>query len=130
RETALLEWADVVFTGGPSLYRAKKSRHRNVHCFPSSVDMAHFGRAIAGRDAADQTALPRPRLGFYGVLDERLDRTLLTAVADAHPEWQLVLVGPIVKIDPQTLPVRANVHYLGQRAYDVLPEYLAGWDVC
>ncbi len=131
REASLLEWADVVFTGGPSLYRAKKDRHPNVHCFPSSVDVAHFRRALApDAGAADQAHLPRPRLGFYGVIDERLDRDLVAAVADAHPEWQLVLVGPVVKIDPATLPRRANVHYLGQRGYDDLPGYLAGWDVC
>jgi len=131
REAALLEWADVVFTGGPSLHRAKKHRHRNVHCFPSSIDVAHFRRALEpGAAAPDQAGLPRPRLGFYGVIDERLDRDLVAAIADAHPEWQIVLVGPVVKIDPATLPRRANVHYLGQRDYDDLPGYLAGWDVC
>jgi glycosyltransferase involved in cell wall biosynthesis len=130
RESALLAWADVVFTGGPSLYRAKRDRHPNVHCFPSSVDVPHFRCGRDGADAADQAHLPRPRLGFYGVLDERLDRELIAAVADAHPEWQIVLVGPVVKIDPATLPRRPNVHYLGQRRYDALPSHLAGWDVC
>jgi glycosyltransferase involved in cell wall biosynthesis len=134
REAALLEWADVMFTGGPSLYRAKQARHPNVHCFPSSVDAAHFRSARQGREgtiaeAEDQAALPRPRLGFYGVIDERLDLGLLDFVAARHPEWQIILVGPVVKIDPATLPRRPNIHYVGQRSYDELPRYLAGWDI-
>ncbi|HEX7338161.1 MAG TPA: glycosyltransferase [Gemmatimonadales bacterium] len=134
REAELLEYADVMFTGGPSLFRAKQPRHPNVHCFPSSVDAAHFrltdaeGRPVS--EAEDQAELPHPRLGFYGVIDERLDLRLVDAVAAAHPDWQLILVGPVVKIDPATLPSRPNIHYLGQRTYQELPRYLAGWDVC
>jgi UDP-galactopyranose mutase len=133
-ETELLQCADVMFTGGPSLHRAKRKRHPNVHCFPSSVDAGHFrlmdpaGRRVS--EAEDQAELPHPRLGFYGVIDERLDLGLIDAVAEAHPEWQIVLVGPFVKIDPGTLPQRPNLHYLGQRTYEELPRYLAGWDVC
>jgi UDP-galactopyranose mutase len=135
-EAALLERADVMFTGGPSLFRAKQSRHPNVHCFPSSVDAAHFRQARAeepgkvAAEAEDQASIPHPKLGFYGVIDERLDLPLLDAVAAARPEWQIVLVGPVVKIDPATLPRRPNIHYFGQRSYDQLPGYLAGWDVC
>jgi UDP-galactopyranose mutase len=136
QERLLLERADVMFTGGPSLYRAKQARHHNVFCFPSSVDAAHFRQARPGPagqsalEAEDQTAIPHPRLGFYGVIDERLDLELIDAVAAAHPEWHLVLVGPVVKIDPAVLPQRPNIHYFGQRSYDELPRYLAGWDVC
>ncbi len=135
RETALIARADVMFTGGPSLFRAKRDRHPNVHCFPSSVDAAHFGRARPGRatrqeEPTDQAPLSRPRLGFYGVIDERLDLEIVQAVADAHPEWHLVFVGPVVKIDSAVLPRRPNIHYLGQRSYEELPAYLAGWDVC
>ncbi len=131
REAELLRQADVVFTGGPSLYRAKKDRHPNVHCFPSSVDAAHFGKGRDGAAAhADQAHLPRPRLGFFGVIDERFDVPLLDAVARLRPDWQFVLVGPVVKIDPASLPRHANVHFLGQRAYADLPAFLAGWDVC
>jgi UDP-galactopyranose mutase len=131
REAALLECADVVFTGGPSLYRAKRARHPNVHCFPSSVDAAHFRQAREGvAEAEDQAGIPHPRLGFFGVIDERLDLPLLDAVAQAHPEWQIVLVGPVVKIDPASLPRRPNIHSFGQRSYEELPRYLAGWDVC
>jgi protoporphyrinogen oxidase/glycosyltransferase involved in cell wall biosynthesis len=131
RERALLRAADVVFTGGPSLYRAKKDRHPSVHCFPSSVDRRHFQRALApGLDHRAQESLARPRIGYYGVVDERVDLALLAGIADARPDWQLVIVGPVVKIDPASLPQRANLHYLGQRPYDELPDFVAGWDVC
>ncbi len=131
REEQLFQEADIVFTGGPSLYRAKKGRHPNVHCFPSSVDLKHFGQARhALPDPADQASIPRPRLGFFGVIDERLDRDLLAAVANAHPEWHLVMAGPVVKIRESDLPRAANLHYLGQKPYSELPSYLANWDVC
>jgi UDP-galactopyranose mutase len=131
RERALLNLADLVFAGGPSLYDAKRARHANVHCFPSSVDVRHFEQALdraASHPAQDH--IPHPRLGFYGVIDERFDAGLTAALADAHPEWQVVLVGPVLKIDPASLPQRPNVHYLGQHPYQALPQLLAGWDVC
>ena len=127
REAALLRQADVVFTGGPSLYAAKRRLHANIHCFPSSVDAAHFRQEAP--EPADQAALPGPKLGFFGVIDERLDLELVGALAAAHPEWQVVMIGPVVKIDPATLPRRPNIHYLGQRSYGELPGYLRGWDV-
>jgi UDP-galactopyranose mutase len=131
RETATLAWADLVFTGGRSLFRAKHSRHPSVHCFPSSVDATHFRAARDSTvEADDQRSLPRPRLGFYGVIDERMDLELLAALAEARPGWHVVVVGPVVKIDPATLPQAHNLHYLGQRSYAELPSYLAGWDVC
>lgn len=131
REAQLLRVGDVVFTGGPSLYRAKRALHPNVHCFPSSVDAPHFRRAREpGPDPDEVRGLARPRLGFYGVLDERLDAKLVADVADARPGWQIVLVGPVAKIDPACLPRRPNVHYLGQRPYEELPAHLAAWDVC
>jgi UDP-galactopyranose mutase len=128
QEAATLARADLVFTGGPSLYRAKKDRHPRVFCFPSSVDAAHFGKTPADPD--DQAGLPAPRLGFYGVIDERLDPQLLGALAAAHPEWQIVMIGPVVKIDWASLPQAPNLHYLGQKQYKDLPAYLSGWDVC
>jgi len=129
-ERELIASADVVFTGGYSLYEAKKGLHPNIHPFPSSVDRAHFGRARA-MDAApdDQGSLPRPRFGFYGVIDERMDLEMVAAVADAHPEWSIVMVGPVVKIDLADLPHRPNIHYLGGKKYEELPVYLGGWDV-
>ena len=129
-EARLLQRAHVVFTGGSSLYEAKRQRHPNVHCLPSSVDVPHFRRAREPLpEPEDQAGIPGPRLGFFGVLDERLDVELLAGVADARPDWQLVMIGPVVKIDPAALPRRPNIHYLGGKSYDELPRYLAGWDV-
>lgn len=131
RETALLSVADLVFAGGPSLYQAKRERHANAHCYPSSVDVRHFEQALARANSHPaQAAIPHPRLGFYGVIDERFDIALTAELADAHPEWQVVLVGPVLKIEPASLPRRANIHYLGQQPYEALPQFLAGWDVC
>jgi len=130
RERQLLERADVVFTGGYSLYEAKRDKHRNVHPFPSSVEVAHFAQARkAVNDPADQAGIPHPRLGFYGVLDERFDSGLLAALAEMRPDWQFVMIGPVVKIDPAALPQAPNIHYLGGKSYAELPNYLAGWDV-
>jgi UDP-galactopyranose mutase len=129
-EEELFGRVDLVFTGGRSLYDAKRERHANVHLFPSSVETAHFAKARDSQpDVADQAPLPRPRIGWFGVIDERMDLELLAALADARPHWQLVLVGPVVKIDADTLPARRNIHYLGPRDYAELPRYLAGWDV-
>ena len=131
RESALLGIADLVFTGGPSLFEAKRERHTNAHCFSSSVDAVHFGRALERAISHPaQAGIKGPRLGFYGVIDERFDLDLLSVLADARPDWQLVMVGPVVKIDAARLPQRANIHYLGQQSYDALPQFLAGWDVC
>jgi UDP-galactopyranose mutase len=132
-EAELMSVADVMFTGGPSLYRAKRGRHRNLFCFPSSVDAEHFRQAArpgALEEPEDQSALPRPRLGYFGVLDERLDIALIDGIARARPDWQIVMVGPVAKIDPATLPRHPNIRYTGQRAYAGLPRYLSGWDVC
>ncbi|MFD0668860.1 glycosyltransferase [Ramlibacter sp. MAHUQ-53] len=128
RESALFKAADLVFTGGPSLFHAKKDRHPSVHCFPSSVDADHFARAAG--DHPLQAGLPRPRLGWAGVIDERVDLDLIAFLADARPDWQLVMVGPVVKIDPATLPQRTNIAWLGQQAYDDLPAFISGWDLC
>jgi UDP-galactopyranose mutase len=129
-EQELIERADVVFTGGSSLFEAKKDRHDNVHCFPSSVDRAHFCKARAHQfDPADQEDLPKPRLGFYGVIDERFDIELLDKVAEMRPNWSFVMVGPVVKISEEDLPRRHNIHYLGGKTYAQLPSYLSGWDV-
>jgi hypothetical protein len=130
REAELLRRADLVFTGGPSLYEAKQGRHPSVHLFASSIDAAHFGQAREGvREPADQAAIPGPRIGFYGVLDERLDTELLRDAAALRPEWQWVMIGPVVKIGYDELPKAENIHYLGARDYADLPRYLAGWDV-
>jgi UDP-galactopyranose mutase len=135
RESALLRIADLVFTGGQSLYESKRERHPRTHCFPSSVDAAHFANFATlapGRmeDHEAQATVAHPRLGYCGVIDERIDLSLLAALADAHPDWQIVAVGPVVKIEPATLPQRPNIHWLGQRSYQDLPQLIGGWDVC
>ncbi len=132
REQKLLAAADVVFTGGISLYEAKKNRHSNVHAFPSSIDVAHFAQARDSAmiaEPADQGSIAHPRAGFYGVIDERFDLALLRDLAALRPTIQFVLIGPVVKIDEATLPRAANIHYLGSKSYAELPSYLAGWDV-
>jgi UDP-galactopyranose mutase len=130
READLLARASVVFTGGQSLYEAKRHQHRNIHPFPSSVDVAHFARARRGAvDPPDQASIPHPRLGFFGVIDERMDLDLVAGVAAARPDWHIVMVGPVVKIEVATLPAAANIHYLGPKSYEELPQYVGGWDV-
>jgi UDP-galactopyranose mutase len=129
-EHELLKRADVVFTGGQSLYEVKREMHRSVHAFPSSIERDHFMQArTRGEDPDDQKRIAHPRMGFFGVIDERFDINLLDAVAAARPHWQFVMLGPITKIDPASLPQRLNIHYLGAKSYDELPKYLAGWDV-
>jgi UDP-galactopyranose mutase len=129
-EQRLLDQADLVFTGGYSLYEAKRDRHPAIHPFPSSVDVAHFAQARRKQvEPQDLIDLPRPRLGFYGVIDERMDLKLLDALAEARPDWSIVMVGPVVKISEADLPRRPNLYYLGGKSYAELPDYLRGWDV-
>jgi protoporphyrinogen oxidase len=137
-EAALLKVADVVLTGGPSLYQAKRTLHPNVHCFPSAVDVKHFAPEHSDTPDSEealeaqrlQRAISKPRLGFFGVIDERMDLALIRALAHAEPDWQIVMVGPVVKIDAARLPQQANIHWLGQQPYAALPALVQGWDVC
>jgi UDP-galactopyranose mutase len=128
-ENTLFKMADVVFTGGYHLYEFKKNRHHNIHPIPSSIDQAHFESGLGGTDPADQAHIPFPRVGFFGVLDERLDIDLLDGLALEMPDYHFVMIGPVVKIDPASLPRHENIHYLGQKSYQELPAYLAHWDV-
>lgn len=129
-EKELFRHVDLVFTGGQSLYEAKRGQHPAVHAFPSSIDALHFGKARnAVSDPEDQAHIPHPRLGFFGVIDERFDIDLLDQVALRRPDWHFIMIGPVVKIDPAALPGHANVHYLGGKKYNELPDYLAGWDI-
>ncbi len=130
KEKELFAKVDIVFTGGPSIFEAKKKIHKAVYCFPSSIDKAHFNQARQDcQDPSDQSLIPYPRIGFYGVVDERFDTELLRAVAQQRPQWHFVIIGPIVKIDPDSLPTEANIHYLGSKKYEELPRYLAGWNI-
>ena len=129
-EEELFSLADLVFTGGQSLYESKRSRHPSVHLFPSSIDAKHFAKARQAQDdPVDQSSIPHPRLGYCGVIDERMDLELLAAMADSRPDWQFIMVGPVVKITDADLPERANIHYLGSKQYSDLPNYLSGWEV-
>lgn len=129
-EAEMFRRADLVFTGGHSLYESKKARHPDIHAFPSAVDTKHFAQARRQRrDPADQAAIARPRLGFFGVIDERMDIELVDEVARLRPDWQLVMLGPVAKVDPASLPRRPNIHWLGGKSYDELPAYLSGWDL-
>ncbi|MET0169803.1 MAG: UDP-galactopyranose mutase, partial [Aliihoeflea sp.] len=130
REAILMKRADVVFTGGHAIYEAKQHLHGNIHPFPSSVDAAHFATARTSLTRpADQARDGGPVLGYYGVIDERIDLDLIASVAAARPEWTIVVIGPVAKIDASVLPRANNIRYLGSKDYAQLPAYLAGWDV-
>jgi UDP-galactopyranose mutase len=129
REFELFKKADIVFTGGHTLYEYKKSFHHNIHPFPSSIDKAHFSKARIQSDPDDQKEIPYPRFGFYGVVDERFDLELIKEVSIKKPEWHFIIIGPVVKIDPDSLPRLPNIHYLGSKSYNELPNYLGGWDI-
>jgi len=132
REAELFGRADLVFTGGRSLYEVKRDQHDAVYCFPSSIDVEHFARAVdQDQDAEpeDQKDIPKPRIGFFGVIDERTDIELLREIAGLRPDLQFVMIGPVVKIGEADLPRAENIHYLGGKSYDELPDYIAGWDV-
>ena len=128
-EAELFHRADLVFTGGQSLYENKVNQHPNVYAFPSSVDVAHFSQVRQLEEPADQASIPHPCLGFFGVIDERMDIELLRGVAEACPDWHFVIISPVVKIDSATLPQYENIHFTGSRHYNELPVSLAGWDL-
>ena len=129
-EAELLRRADLVFTGGRSLYEAKAGRHPRVYAMPSAVDVGHFASARRPQaDPSDQAGIRRPRIGYYGVIDERINRDLVSAIAAARPDWNVVLVGPTAKLTEDEVPAGPNVHLLGMKPYEALPSYLAGWDV-
>ncbi len=131
QEKRLLAEADVVFTGGKSLYEAKKLLSDRVHCYPSSVDSAHFKQALHASTVvpADMKDIAHPIVGYYGVIDERIDYELIGAIANQNPEVSFVMIGPVVKVDPADLPKAENLHYLGGKNYSELPSYLKGFDI-
>jgi UDP-galactopyranose mutase len=129
-ERRLMDMADLVFTGGISLFEAKRTGHQGVHPFPSGVDLAHFKKArTIEHDPEDQRSIARPRIGYAGVIDERLDYDLLREIAAMRPDWQFVMVGPVAKVDPASLPQAENLHWLGMRDYRDLPTYFSQWNV-
>lgn len=129
-EALLFEKADVVFTAGHHLFESHQHLHRNIYSFPNSIDKSHFTPArLTMAEPADQIAIPHPRIGFYGVLDERLNTSLLSDLAGGHPEWQFIFIGPVANAIQGSLPKQSNVHLLGAKEYNELPQYLSGWDV-
>jgi glycosyltransferase involved in cell wall biosynthesis len=131
RDRDTMRWADIVFTGGMSIYESRRHLHRNIHCMPSSVDASHF-RQVLNTDISepeDQRHLSPPLLGYFGVIDERMDLNVLDALGRTHPEWNIVMIGPVVKIETEQLPKLDNIHFMGQRSYELLPRYLKGWQV-
>jgi UDP-galactopyranose mutase len=129
RETKLLARADLVFTGGYSLWAAKRLRHPSVLLFPSSVDIAHWSSARSKLPEPEVLSqIPRPRLVYAGVIDERLDYELVRTVADCGA-GEVVLIGPLAKIDPSDVPAVPHVHQLGMRSYTELPAFFAHADV-
>lgn len=132
RERFLLKQADVVFTGGQKLYESKSQVHSNVHFFGCGVDIKHFGKARLAETviADDLKKIPSPIAGYFGVIDERLDYGLIAHLAKAKPDWTFVMVGPVIKVDPVSLPQAPNLKWLGQRDYKELPHYLKAYDVC
>ncbi len=137
REARLMALADVVVAGGPSLYQSHRGRHANVHCIANAVDAAHFAppatrdKSIAAVSArAIHAAIPNPRLGYFGVIDERVDLALLARVADLRPDWHFVMAGPLRGVAPEALPQRGNLLWLGAQTYAILPHLQAHWDVC
>jgi UDP-galactopyranose mutase len=129
-EAKLIKKADIMFTGGNSLYHAKKHLHHNIYAFPSSIDKEHFFTA-RGRCLKEEVHenIPHPRFGFYGVIDERFNMELLEEIATKKPAWNFILVGPVVKISEDSIPALDNIHHLGGKSYKDLPAYLSEWDV-
>jgi glycosyltransferase involved in cell wall biosynthesis len=132
REAALLSAADVVFTGGYQLYTRKSAHHGNVHFYGCGVDVDHYSQAAnpATRVPEDVASLPHPVLGYFGVIDERLDYELIDALAQRFAHGSIVMIGPLAKVDAASLPNRPNIHWLGQRPYEQLPAYVKAFDVC
>lgn len=129
-EEEMFRKANLVFTGGQTLFEHKKNHHHNIYPLPSSIDKEHFARARKiGDDPADQREIPYPRFGYYGVIDERFDVELIDKVSAERPDWHFIFIGPIVKIDPASLPRHSNIHYFGGKTYEELPSYIAGWDI-
>ena len=132
RERELTRLADVVFCGGRKMREKRLPLNANTHFYGTGVDCDHFGSALSEKLPVDPqiAALPGKVLGYFGVIDERLDYALIGALADARSDWSIVMVGPAAKIDPDSLPRRPNLHWLGARPYEQLPAITKGFDVC
>jgi glycosyltransferase involved in cell wall biosynthesis len=132
READLLARADVVFTGGRKLFESKSRHNSNCHFYGCGVDVEHFGgaRKEDTEVPAELARMKKPVLGYFGVVDERIDYELLAKLADANPEWSVAMIGPVMKVDAAMLPQRPNLHWLGQQPYEKLPAFCKGFDIC
>ena len=134
RERRLLNKADVVFAGGRKMWESKSRFNSNCHFYGCGVDVKHFGQARLETCEVPEDirafAASGPVLGYFGVVDERLDYELIEKLADANPDWNIVMVGPVCKVDPAEFPQRPNLHWLGGRPYAQLPAYTKAFDVC
>jgi glycosyltransferase involved in cell wall biosynthesis len=131
RERRLLLNADVVFAGGRKMAESKRRFNTNVHFYGCGVDVAHFGKArLASTPVPDDIKqIGGKILGYFGVVDERLDYELIARLADSNADWNVVMIGPTAKVDPNELPQRPNLHWLGGRDYSQLPAYTKRFDV-
>ena len=132
RERALLKRADVVFVGGRKMWESKRRFNDNCYFYGCGVDVAHFAQARAAQTSvpADLDRSRAKVLGYFGVIDERMDYELVAALADAEPNWTITMIGPDCKVDPATFPQRPNLQWLGGKSYLDLPAYARGFDVC
>lgn len=127
-EKQLFKTADLIFTGGKSLYEAKKHWHSTIYCLPSSIDKQHFNQARKSNKFKQKNNL-NLKLGYSGVIDERFNLELIRAMAAQKPNWVFEIIGPVVKIDPNELPKLPNIRYIGPIDYEELPEFLSEWDI-
>lgn len=129
-EHELLHKADIVFAAGYGLYETMRNRHHNIYAFPNSIDKEHFhGARMVTEELPEQAAIPHPRIGFHGIVDECVDVKLLTTLAEQRPDWHFIIIGPIAAANTESLPSKPNMHFLGAKEYDIVPRYIAGWDV-
>jgi glycosyltransferase involved in cell wall biosynthesis len=129
-EEELLVKSDLVLVCSSALLEAKQRFNPRTHLVTHGVDYEHFRRASedATPVAPELRDIPRPILGFHGLLADWVDLELIAELARKRPDWSIVLIG---RVDTDLTPLRElhNVHLLGHRPYSRLPEYLRGFDV-
>ena len=129
-ERELIARSDLVICSAERLVRAKKKQHPRVELVRHGVDVAHFSHAVQpGSSVSELVAdLPRPVLGFVGLMAEWVDQELLGALADHYPHGTVVIVGR-EDCDTTALRLRRNVLFVGRRPYTELPSIMKGFDV-
>ena len=125
----LINKSNYIFTSSQSLHEDNSSHQYNLHLLPDSFEFAHFEKSrVLLNEPHDQINIPHPRIGYYGVVDEKFNLKLLDKMSDLRPEFQFIIMGPVVGIDSSTLPKKPNIHYLGKKDFQSLPFYLSSWD--